>query len=97
MVFFAAISTGLAWGFLRYLVKPTFIHSSQIRDKIGLPVLGSVGLFLSAEHIRRRRRELISFVWVFFLLVVSYAGVTAFSEPGSELVRDLMSTVRSAI
>lgn len=96
-VFFAAISAGLAWGFLRYLIQPTFIHSSQIRDKIGLPVLGSVGLFLTAEHKRKRHRQLTSFLWVFFLLVVSYGSVTAFSGPGSELVRDLISTLSSVI
>ena len=97
MVFFAAISAGLAWGFLRYLIQPTFIHSSQIRDKIGLPVLGSVGLFLTAEHEKKRHRQLSSFLWVFSLLVVSYGGIMVFSGPGSELVNTLISSLRSVI
>ena len=97
MVFFVAISAGLAWGFFRYLIQPTFIHSSQIMDKIGLPVLGSVGLFLTAEHKRKRQRQLFSFLWVFSLLVVSYGGVIVFSGPGSELVNTLISSLRSVI
>lgn len=96
-VFFAAIAAGLGWGFLRYLIHPTFINSSQIRDKIGLPVLGSVGLFLTAEHKKKRQRQLFSFLWVFSLLVVSYGGIMVFSGPGSELVNALMSSLRSAI
>ena len=96
-VFFAAIAAGLCWGFLRYLIHPTFINSSQIRDKIGLPVLGSVGLFLTAEHKKKRHRQLSSFLLVFSLLVVSYGGIMIFSGPGSELVNALMSSLRSAI
>ena len=96
-VFFAAIAAGLGWGFLRYLIHPTFINSSQIRDKIGLPVLGSVGLFLTAEHKKKRRRQLSSFLWVFSLLVVSYGGIMIFIGPSSELINTLISSLRSAI
>ncbi len=97
VVLFVAISAGLGWGFLRYLIQPTFIHSSQIMDKIDLPVLGSVGLFLSAEHKRKRHRQLTSFLLGFFLLVVSFGGVAVFSGPGSELVNTLISSWRSAV
>ena len=91
-VFFAAIASGLGWGFLRYLIQPTFINSSQIRDKIGLPMLGSVGLSLTAEHKRKRQMQLTSFLLVFILLVGSYGGAMVFSEPGSELVSGLISS-----
>lgn len=91
-VFFAAIASGLGWGFLRYLIQPTFINSSQIRDKIGLPMLGSVGLYLTAEHKRKRQVQLTSFLLVFILLVGSYGGAMVFSEPGSELVSGLISS-----
>jgi len=85
-VFLASIAVGLGWGFLRYLIHPTFIDTSQIRDKIGLPILGSVGLYLSDQHKRKRRLQLVSFMVVFFLLVISYGAAMVFSEPGSELV-----------
>ena len=97
IVLFAAIATGLGWGFLRYLIQPTFINTSQIRDKIGLPILGSVGLYLSAEHKRKRKLQLTSFLSIFFLLVCSYGGVMVFSGPGSELISDLIAVLGTAI
>jgi polysaccharide chain length determinant protein (PEP-CTERM system associated) len=97
MVLLAAISAGLGWGWFRYLMQPTFIDISQIRDKIGLPVLGSVGLYVTAEHKRKRQLQLTFFLLVFLLLVGSYGGIMFFSEPGSKLVSGLISTWRSAI
>ena len=89
-VFFVAIAAGLGWGFLRYLIQPTFIDLSQIRDKIGLPVLGSVGLYLKDEHKRKRQLQLKGFLAVFFLLVITYGAVMVFRGPGSELVNALI-------
>jgi len=97
LVLFIALSAGLGWGFLRYLIQPTFIHSSQIMDKINLPVLGSVGLYLSTEHKRKRHRQFASFLLGFFLLVISFGGVMVFSDQGSELVNTVMSSWRSAV
>ena len=95
-VFFAAIAAGLGWGFLRYLIQPTFIDSSQLRDKVALPVLGSVGLFVTAEHKRRRKIQLASFLLVFSLLIASYGGFVVFRGPGSELVKAVIS-LRSSV
>lgn len=92
LVLLVAISAGLGWGGLRYLIQPTFIDSSQIRDKIGLPVLGSVGLYLTAQHKTKRRIQLTSFLLVFCLLILSYGGVLVFSASGSELVNALISS-----
>lgn len=92
MVFLAAISVGVGWGFLRYLLQPTFIDSTQLREKIGLPVLGSVGLFLTAQHKRRRQLQLVSFLFIFCLFVLSFGGVVVFSATGSELVSAVISS-----
>ena len=91
-VLLGAVSAGLGWGFLRYLIEPTFINSSQIREKIGLPILGSVGLYITAEHKERRRIQLTSFLMIFGLLVISFGGVVVFSESGSKLVGALISS-----
>jgi len=96
VVFAAAIAAGLGWGFLRYIIQPTFIDSSQIKNKIGLPVLGSVGLYLKDEHRRKRRLQLTGFLAVFLLLVITYGAVMIFSGPGSELVNSMI-TSRSTI
>jgi polysaccharide chain length determinant protein (PEP-CTERM system associated) len=90
-VFFAAIAAGLGWGFLRYIIQPTFIDSSQLRDEIGLPLLGSVGLYLSDEHRKKRRMQLTGFLAVSLLLAIGYGIVMVFSEPGSELVNAMIN------
>ena len=81
-IFFIAIMAGLAWGFFKYLVQPTFIGSRQVSDKIELPVLGSVGLYLTDEHKRKRRLQLVGFLTVFFLLVATYGAAIAFRRSG---------------
>ncbi len=91
-VFFAAIGAGLGWGILRYLIHPTFIDTSQLRDKIGLPVLGSIGLHVTAQHKKRRKIQLTSFLLTFSLLVVTYGVVVLFKGPGSEFVGVLISS-----
>ena len=91
-VFFAAIGAGLGWGVLRYLIHPTFIETSQLRDKIGLPVLGSIGLHVTAQHKKRRKMQLTSFVLTFSLLVVTYGVVVLFKVPGSEFDGVLISS-----
>ena len=95
MVFLGAIAVGLGWGFLRYLLHPSFIDSSQLRDKIGLPILGSVGLYITDKHRKQRRTQLISFLMVFLLMVVSYGGVLMFHEEGSRLISAIISSGRS--
>ncbi len=91
-VFIAAIGVSVGWGFFRYLIQPTFIDASQVRDKIGLPVLGSVGLYLTAEHKKRRLRQLTYFMLFFGLLVVVYVNVLIFKDAGSELLRALITS-----
>jgi polysaccharide chain length determinant protein (PEP-CTERM system associated) len=97
VVLLLAISAGLGWGVLRYLIQPTFIDSSQISDKISLPVLGSVGLYLTAQHKRKRKIQLTAFLSVFLLVVASYGGVMVFSGPGSEMFAVLLSSWKSTI
>jgi polysaccharide chain length determinant protein (PEP-CTERM system associated) len=86
-----ALAMALAWSFARYLMQPTFIDLNQVREKIGLPTLGAVGLYLSPEHKIRRRVQLVSFVLVSFLLVVVCAGALIFNHEGTELVNKIIS------
>ena len=90
-VLFGAMGSGLGWGFLRYLLQPTFIHLRQVKDSIGLPVLGSVSLFLSPEHKARRRRQLTVFMSATVLLVGVFGGVVFYEDTGSLLVRSVIA------
>ncbi len=84
-VFAFALLSGLAWAFFKYLVQPTFIGSNQVNEKLDLPVLGSVGLYLTDEHKRKRKLQLAGFLAVFFLLVATYVVSITFRHSGSEL------------
>lgn len=71
MVFAASLAAGLAWGFLKYAIRPTFVYLRQL-DQIEVPVLGTVGLFMTDQHKTKRRLQLTSFLLVFSLLVIAY-------------------------
>lgn len=81
----AALSAGLAWSFLRYLLQPTFINITQLGSATGLPVFGTVSLYLSPEHKKRRRLQLTSFVSATFLLVIAFAVVFILRDTGTAL------------
>lgn len=91
VVLLAAISAGLGWGFLRYLIQPTFIVPSQLKDCTDIPILGSVGLYLTKSHKRRRRLQFALFTLVFLLLTGLYGGVMLFNETGSQIASALIS------
>lgn len=91
-VFFIAIAAGLGWGFLRYMINPTFIDTSQLRDNIGLPVLGSVGLYLTTAHKRKRRLQLTSFLLSFSLLIGAFGLAVMFMGVGSDIVSALAAS-----
>lgn len=73
-VLLAALGSGLAWSFVRFLLQPTFFELRQLESITHLPVLGSVSLYLSPEHLKRRRLQLATFLSVTFLLVL-FLGV----------------------
>lgn len=89
-VLFGAMGIGLGWGLLRYFLQPTFISLQQVKDSIGLPVLGSVSLFLTTEHKARRQRQLAGFISVAAVLIGVFGGVMFFEDTGSAMVRSLL-------
>lgn len=97
VVLFAAVSAGLGWGFLRYLMQPTFIDTSQIKDKIDLPILGSVGLYLTREHLKKRKLQFTSFLFVFLVLISLYVCAMLYSGPGSAYVGDILASGRLSL
>jgi hypothetical protein len=85
-VFVAAMGAGLGWSLLRYLLHPTFIDPRQVRSKIGLPVLGPVSLYVSPEHRKKRRLQLVSFLSAAVLLLGVFGGVLWYRDIGTALV-----------
>jgi len=88
---FAALGAGLGWSFVRFMLAPTFFDLKQVTEKIGLPVLGTVSLYLSPKHKRKRKLQLASFLSATSLLVIVFAGVVVLNEVGSVLVGSIKS------
>lgn len=97
VAFLAAIIAGLGWGYLRYLMHPTYIDTSQLKDNIDIPVLGSIGLHVTTEHRRRRRIQLMSFLSTFSLLLLVYGLVImpGIEDSGEESTSETVSTLTS--
>jgi polysaccharide chain length determinant protein (PEP-CTERM system associated) len=92
-VFVAAVGAGLGWGALRYLLHPTFINLRQLRHSVALPVLGSVSLYLTPAHRRKRRMQLASFLASVILLIGVFGGVVWYRDTGAALIGGVVSGV----
>jgi len=78
-----ALGAGLAWGFLRFMLAPTFFDIRQLAEKTGMPTLGTVSLYLFPQHRARRRVQLFSFLAATSLLVVAFSSTILFHEQGT--------------
>ncbi len=81
----AALATGFAWSFLRNMLQPTFNDFTQLVSATGFPVLGSVNLYLSPEHQKRRRIQVSFFLSATFLLIILFGAVFLSRDWGSAL------------
>ena len=88
-----AMGAGLAWSFLRFMLSPTFFDSRQLGEKTGLPILGTISLYLSPQHRNRRRVQLISFLSATCLLIVVFTGTMIFHEKSSRLISSAVSSL----
>ena len=89
-VLLLAMAAGLAWGFLRCMLQPTFIDLAQLGSTTGLPVFGSVSLYLSPELRKKRRLQLMSFIGVAFLLLVVFGAVIVLRESATALITSVI-------
>ena len=83
---FVSIGAGLGWCLIRYLLYPTYNNLQQARSMTVLPVLGPVSLYLSPEHRKKRRLQLLSFLTAFMLLIMVFGGVLWYRDTGVALV-----------
>jgi len=89
-VLLAALAAGLGWSFLLYLLQPTFINSTQLVSAINLPVLGSVSLYLTPEHRKKRHVQFLSFAFVLCLLVAAFGAVFLLRDSGVTLLASVL-------
>lgn len=93
LVMVVAMAAGLAWSLLRFILHPTFISLNQLGDVTGLPVLGTVSLYLSPEHIRKRRIQLTTFLSATLLLVVALGVMLMYMDQGTAFFGSLVSVI----
>ena len=92
-----ALGAGLAWSFIRFMLAPTFFDLKQVGERIGLPVLGTVSLYLSPEHRRKRKMQLATFLSAAFMLIVTFGGIMIFHEKGVALVGNVMEDLHEKV
>lgn len=85
-IFIAALGIGLVWSFMRFMLQPTFINLTQLGSATGLPVLGSVSLYLSPQHLKERRMQLISFLSAACFLFIAFGLILWLRESGVALL-----------
>ncbi|MEQ8483717.1 MAG: GNVR domain-containing protein [Pseudomonadales bacterium] len=85
LVFMAGIGGAGALAFVLSQIKPIYQVPSDLFQMSDLPVLGSVGRYLSSEDRRRRNFEYIGFTASFALLCVTFVGVVLFEVVGPGL------------
>jgi polysaccharide chain length determinant protein (PEP-CTERM system associated) len=84
-----SLGVGIALTFLLNQVHPVFFTSRGLTAVTGLPVLGSVGLFLNKEGSQEKRRERRQFVVALLALFSVFAIMMATVDAASPVVRNL--------
>lgn len=92
-VLLAALGAGAAWSLLMFLLYPTFVDYKQLRKAIDLPVLGAVGLQMTNQQRQHRTLQLRTFLLAILLLLGFFGGVLWYQEPGSTLVRSVITDI----
>jgi len=77
VVLIGGLVVGVGIALILTLIKPVFISTRTLRNVTGLPVLGSVSIFLTDKEMRRRRLNNFAFYTLALLLLTGYSGVMA--------------------
>ncbi|MDD1626145.1 MAG: hypothetical protein LUQ26_01520, partial [Methylococcaceae bacterium] len=73
-VLIAGIIFGLVIALLLYLIRPTIMSISQLRQITGLPVLGSVSMKTNVVQSEKNKKEVLRYSFATLGLVVIYIG-----------------------
>ncbi len=83
----AGIAAGLGLMFLLYMLRPVFITTMELNEKLGLPVLGSVKIRWSEAQREKLKFELTKFLVVAGCLLIIFGFVFIFKDSGSFYVQ----------
>ena len=88
-VFGIALGTAVALAFLLDQLKPTF-GSEATLAKLGVPILGSVSLFVTPEMESSKRSDLLRFLFVTAAFVAFYGVLFVGMQWGVEQIDKLI-------
>ncbi len=71
-VLVVAIMIGLTMALLLYLIRPTIMSISQLRQLTGLPVLGSVSMKINNIQLEKNKNEILKYSFAILGLIVIY-------------------------
>jgi len=92
-----SVGAGLAWSFLRFIIQPTYFDLDNVTEKTGLPLLGTVGLFMTPAHRRKRRMQLVSFLSAACMLFVFTFALIVFNQEGAGFIAKRLEDVSRVI
>lgn len=92
---FAVLIVGLGAGagvaYVMHMMRPVFSTSRSLADMTGLPVLGSVTRSWVEKYRAHLRRGLLRYSFASGLLFVAFVVVVVTQQPGSRLLRQMLS------
>ena len=90
-VLLAGLGAGGGVAFLISQLRPVFHHTGALRDRLGLPVLGSVSLVVGAERRKQRIAQAAVFAGGLLTLIATFLVVLVTREQGMVAVRSLVA------
>jgi polysaccharide chain length determinant protein (PEP-CTERM system associated) len=90
-VLIVGLGAGGAVAYLMHMIRPVFATSRSLADMTGLPVLGSVTRSWVEKYRAQLRRGLLRYSFAAGLLFVVFIVVVVAQQPGSRLLRQMLS------
>lgn len=72
---FMGLMVGIGIAVLVVLIRPVFTSTRNLRVLTGLPVLGSISVYMTREEIRKQKLNNVVFFTMSLLLLISFSGV----------------------
>jgi hypothetical protein len=93
VVLVGALGIGAAVMFLFNQLHPVYFSSRAITASTGIPVLGSVNLFVSADEAKAKKRSHVRFAAAIGMLIVVFGFLSVFAGKLSPLLRNLTGLI----
>ena len=80
------IGAGVAFAFLIGQINNSFVDAVRLKTAVPYPIFGTVSAVVSVTERRRRRREMLTFGFVAFGLILAYSGLVTVEMMNAEFL-----------